>query len=91
MCVNPDLQAFMNRVVLSNTYLLVRDARGGRARGRDVTNDSLRWCAYRHFTAWAHGHLGKFNRRVAPSCVVKRLRELYPSPQYAGYRAAIGY
>ena len=43
---------------------------------------------YRQFILARHGHLGKGNRRVCPSCVVLRIREHYPSVTgvYMGFR-----
>ena len=53
-------------------------------------NENFRHAAYRQFVLWQHGHLGKGNRRVVPSCSVTAIRARYPSPNgiYAGYRPA---
>ena len=50
---------------------------------------SLRYAAYRQFTWWAHGHLGKNIRRVIPPCAVKKIRATFPAPDgiYTGYIA----
>lgn len=52
----------------------------------DICNDrednstrAFRKAAYRQFILSRHGHLGKGNRRVCPSCVVLKIRERYPS------------
>ena len=48
---------------------------------------SLRYAAYRQFTWWVHGYLGKSIRRVIPSCAVKKIRAEFPSQDglYTGY------
>ena len=61
----------------------------------DIRNDrednsmrSFRKAAYRQFILARHGHLGKGNRRVCPSCVVLKIRAQFPSVTgvYMGYR-----
>ena len=54
----------------------------------DNSTRSFRKAAYRQFILARHGHLGKGNRRVCPSCVVLRIRRQYPLPTgvYMGYR-----
>ena len=46
-----------------------------------------RRAAYRQFTMWARGRLGKGNRQVIPACVVTYVRSVYPeaSGRYKGY------
>ena len=48
---------------------------------------SFRYSAYRQFTWWVHGHLGKTIRRVIPSCAAKKIRGVFPSEDgsYTGY------
>lgn len=48
---------------------------------------SFRYSAYRQFTWWVHGHLGKTIRRVIPSGAVKKIRSVFPSEDgsYTGY------
>lgn len=50
--------------------------------------ESFRKAAYRQFTLWRYGKLGRGNRRVVPSCVVLAVRNIYPSPSgnYMGFR-----
>ena len=46
--------------------------------------------AYRQFTWWVHGILGKKNRRILLACVVQVIRKEFPveSGEYMGFRAA---
>lgn len=55
----------------------------------DFSMSSFRKAAYRQFILWEHGYLGKGNRRVVPSCAVKKVRQQYPAPDnvYMGFRA----
>lgn len=51
---------------------------------------SLRLAAYRQYTWWIHGYLGRGDRRVIPSCVVSAVRREFPEPQdnYTGFQEA---
>ena len=49
---------------------------------------AYRKAAYRQFALWQHGHLGRNNHCVVPSCVVLSIRRKYPAPDghYLGFR-----
>lgn len=49
-----------------------------------------RLAAYRQFTWWVHGILGKKRRRAIPSCVVHAIRKRFPeeSGDYVGFKEA---
>ncbi|XP_077111158.1 uncharacterized protein LOC143767024 [Ranitomeya variabilis] len=53
-----------------------------------IVNSLKRKTAYRAFTAWIHGLLGKGNRRPIPPCVVKLVREAFPDDkeEYMGFK-----
>ncbi|KAK3731611.1 hypothetical protein QZH41_015865 [Actinostola sp. cb2023] len=53
-------------------------------------NDTYRYIAYRQWTYWTHGKLGKKIRIPIPSCVVAKIRNCYPSEygQYKGFEYA---
>ena len=61
------------------------DIRNGR---EDTSTSSFRKAVYRQFILERYGYLGKGNRKVAPSCVVIRVRRKYPSATgiYMGFR-----
>jgi len=52
----------------------------------------LRWAAYRQCTAWVYGKLGWKIRHPIPSCVVTKLRQLFPltaeEEEYVGFHEA---
>ena len=50
--------------------------------------ESFRKAAYRQFALWKYGKLGRGNRRVLPACVVRLIRQAYPSAdgRYMGFR-----
>ena len=54
----------------------------------DFSMNTQRKTAYGQFTMWKYGRLGKGNRRPNPACVVRMIREAYPSPTnaYMGYK-----
>jgi len=77
LCLDPDVLelCIRNRADIRNDH-------------EDNSTRAFRKAAYRQFILARHGHLGKGNRRVCPSCVVLRIRESFPSVTgiYMGYR-----
>ena len=49
---------------------------------------AYRYAAYRQFTWWMHGWLGKRVRRVIPSCAINCIRNNFPELNqiYTGYK-----
>ena len=73
--------------------LLIRvlsQGRGSVEYARDLLaiERSYRKAAYRQYTLWKYGKLGRGNRRILPSCVATMTRHTYPAPdgRYMGYR-----
>ena len=68
--------------------LCIRNTSDIRNDREDNSTRALRKAAYRQFILARHGHLGKGNRRVCPSCVVLKIRKRFPSITgiYMGYR-----
>ena len=71
-----------------NLRVALENSADYRADEVDCSNRNLRKTAYRQFILWAHGRLGRHNRRVVPSCAVLAIRQRYPSSTglYMGYR-----
>ena len=59
-----------------------------RADEPDYSTQSYRKAAYRQYTLWKYGKLGRGNRKLLPSCVVTTIRQAYPAPEsnYMGFR-----
>ena len=68
--------------------LCIRNTRDIRNDREDNSPRSFRKAAYRQFILARHGHLGKGNRRVCPSCCVLKIRGHFPSVTgvYMGFR-----
>lgn len=45
-----------------------------------------RHIAYRRFVLWIWHRLGRGNRKIIPACVVTKIRSVFPSEQYTGFR-----
>jgi hypothetical protein len=77
LCLDPDV-----------LELCIRNTGDIRNDREDNSTRAFRKAAYRQFTLARHGHLGRGNRRVCPSCVVLKIRERFPSITgvYMGYR-----
>ena len=75
----------LNRNVLSVCILDRSDFYGDVV---DFSPASFRKAAYRQYIMFSHGYLGRGNRKVAPSCVVWKIRDNYPAPDniYLGFR-----
>ena len=78
LCIDPDV-----------LQLCIRNRADIRNDRDDNSTRAFRKAAYRQFILDRYGHLGKGNRKVCPSCVVKTIRRHYPSHTgvYMGYRA----
>lgn len=52
-----------------------------------AANQRLRYTAYCSYTVWAHGHLGRQNRKEIPHCVLKAIRTRFPAQDgvYTGF------
>ncbi|XP_028406816.1 P2X purinoceptor 7-like [Dendronephthya gigantea] len=77
LCLDPDV-----------LELCIRNTSDIRNDREDNSTRAFRKAAYRQFILARHGHLGKGNRRVCPSCVVLKIRERFPSVTgvYMGYK-----
>ena len=68
--------------------IAVRNNCDWRADAVIYNNTAFRKAAYRQYILWVYDYLGRGNRRVAPSCVVLKIRATYPSDDgtYMGFR-----
>ncbi|XDV45653.1 hypothetical protein PO909_013713 [Leuciscus waleckii] len=76
------------RDVLEVAMLSLRDVRAETLE-RPISSRLFRLTAYRQFTLWARGHLGRRNRIPIPSCAVNYIRDLFPSTEYQGFEYAL--
>jgi len=58
----------------------------GRVGDDQPVNILMRHLAYKRFVRWIFGLLGRNNRVIIPSCVVKMIRDTYASDVYVGFR-----
>ncbi|XP_068137476.1 uncharacterized protein [Hyperolius riggenbachi] len=84
-----DFYNFCQNPNYARVFLFVANGSNGLNRSQKDANRSYRKASYRAFTGFAHGFLGRGNRRPIPACVVKKVREAFPDPdgQYMGYKA----
>ena len=59
-----------------------------RAEDFDFSTNAMKKAAYRQFTTWKYGRLGRGNRKHNPACILRMIREAHPSPtnEYIGYK-----
>ncbi|VDH91579.1 Hypothetical predicted protein [Mytilus galloprovincialis] len=53
------------------------------------TNWRYRFMAFRRFVQWIWHRLGRHNRKILPACVVKKIRDTFPSETYSGFKYAV--
>ena len=77
LCIDPDVL----ELCIKNSADIKYDRENNSTR-------SFRKSAYRQYILDKYGYLGKGNRRVAPSCVVWKIRRHYPSTTgvYMGFK-----
>nr|XP_054750630.1 P2X purinoceptor 7-like [Lytechinus pictus] len=78
----------LERAVLRTALVARLDKRGHRGNlPRILENESYRYSAYRLFTYWIHGLLGRGVRKVIPSCAVLKIHSIYPAADgvYTGF------
>ncbi|XP_038558190.1 P2X purinoceptor 7 [Micropterus salmoides] len=73
--------------VLEVVMLSLKDVRAETLQ-RPINSCLFRLTAYRQFTLWARGHLGKKNLIPIPACVVGSIRAVFPSLEYHGFEYA---
>lgn len=58
---------------------------------RRINDQKLRYAAYRRYTVWIHGYLGRFNRKQIPQCATKAIKRAFPEEhpdRYTGFQEA---
>lgn len=80
-------QCIINRDVLE---LAIKYHCDTRAEEVNFSTNQMRKDAYRQFSMWKYGKLGRGNRRPNPACVVRMIRQAYPSTtdEYMGYKSS---
>ena len=63
--------------VLKNVLVALHETKGD-ALEKEVRNKSYRFAAYKQYVWWIYNGLGKGNRRVLPSCVLWKIRGVFP-------------
>ena len=70
-------------------HLLLHASSYEKERLKETTNNLWRHIAYKQFVYWINGWvpLGKHNRKIIPSCVIRKIREEYPKADnnYTGF------
>lgn len=87
LCVteHDDFQSVcLTKAVLETSWAFLQHSKGNNT-ARDLQNRQYRFIAYKMFTLWAHGKLGKKNRTPVPSCAVRRIRQEFPDGEYTGF------
>ena len=56
-----------------------------------IFSDNYRFSAYKQYTCWILGHLGKNVRVPLPSCAIDKIHHAYPSYSYRGFQMAEWY
>ncbi|XP_052707441.1 uncharacterized protein LOC128182739 [Crassostrea angulata] len=82
-------QAFIDnclniRVLEVSMYMYIQSQ--GPLDDNEPINKVYRHIAYRRFVLWIWHHLGSGNRKIIPACVVTKIRSVFPSEQYTGFR-----
>ncbi|KAJ8049558.1 P2X purinoceptor 7 [Holothuria leucospilota] len=79
----------LNEDVLSATWNLLQHTKGNQP-SENLQNRQYRFVAYKMFTQWGHGHMGRGNRTPIPSCAVYQIRLKFPEPdaEYTGFSYA---
>ena len=49
-------------------------------------SENYRRSAYKQYTYWVQGHLGKTGRIPLPSCAINKIRTTYPSDSYTLFK-----
>jgi hypothetical protein len=58
----------------------------GDEEARKSVEERYRYVGYRQFVAWIYQQMGKDIRVGLPSCVLRRIRQEFPSESYTGFK-----